>query len=156
MVREGVAEGGSTLLPTGPGPKLQVTVDPSTLLDHYRVLQVPRHADRATLRRAFLRLCKQHHPDTTTLPAAVASERFRRIKAAYTTLQDPAARQRHDAWLRQHYPPAVEPVAVHATEERPVSPERPLSGGEWLALMLLLGALLFCAALAGILFLQQS
>ena len=39
-----------------------------SLLDCYRVLQVPRHADRATLRRAFLRLCKRHHPDTTTLP----------------------------------------------------------------------------------------
>ncbi|MXZ82894.1 MAG: J domain-containing protein [Synechococcus sp. SB0666_bin_14] len=126
------------------------------LLDCYQVLQVPRHADRATLRHAFLRLCKQHHPDTTTLPAAVASERFRAIKAAYATLRDPAARQRHDAWLRQHSPPAVDPLGLQAPEEHPVSPERPLSGGEWLALTLLVCTLLFCTGLASILILQQS
>ena len=83
------------------------------------MLQVPRHADRATLRQAFLRLCKQHHPDTTTLPAAVASERFRMIKMAYATLQDPAARQRHDVRLRQHSPPAVDPVAIETLQEHP-------------------------------------
>ena len=120
------------------------------------MLQVPRHADRATLRRAFLRLCKRHHPDTTTLPAAVASERFRRIKAAYATLRDPAARRRHDAWLQQHSPAAPDPVVRTVGEAYTVSPERPLSGGEWLALLLLVGALLLCATLAGILVLQQS
>lgn len=126
------------------------------VLDYYQVLQVPRHADRATLRHAFLRLCKQHHPDTTTLPAAVASERFRMIKMAYATLQDPAARQRHDAWLRQHSPTAAGPVGIQTVQEHPISPERPLSGGEWLALMLLVCTLLFCAGLASILVLQQS
>lgn len=125
-------------------------------MDCYKVLQVPRHADRAMVRHAFLRLCKQHHPDTTMLPAAVASERFRTIKAAYATLRDPAARQRHDAWLRQHSPPAVGSLGLQAPEERPVSPERPLSGGEWLALTLLVCTLLFCTGLASILILQQS
>ena len=117
------------------------------------MLQVPRHADRATLRHAFLRLCKQHHPDTTTLPAAVASERFRMIKVAYATLQDPAARQRHDAWLEQHSPT---PVGPELPQEHVVSPERPLSGGEWLALTLLVCTLFLCALLASVLVLQQS
>ena len=133
-----------------------ITIDQSTLLDYYRVLQVPRYADRVMLRHAFLRLCKQHHPDTTTLPAAVASERFRMIKTAYATLQDPAARQRHDARLRQHSPIAIGPVGIGTVEEHPISPDRPLSGGEWLALLLLVCTLLFCAGLAGILVLQQS
>ena len=119
------------------------------------MLQVPRHADRATLRQAFLRLCKQHHPDTTALPADVASERFRMIKMAYATLQDPAARQRHDARLRQHSPPSTSSMGLQTLQERPISPDRPLSGGEWLALMLLVCTLLFCAGLAGILVLQQ-
>ena len=121
------------------------------------MLQVPRHADGATLRQAFLRLCKQHHPDTTTLPAAVASERFRLIKMAYATLRDPAARQRHDAWLGQDSSPSTSPVGLDLQtlqEQRPISPDRPLSGGEWLALMLLVCTLLFCAGLAGILVLQ--
>lgn len=126
------------------------------LPDYYQVLQVPRHADRAMLRQAFLRLCKQHHPDTTTLPAAVANERFRRIKTAYATLRDPAARQRHDDRLRQHFPAVVGPMGIGTVEEHPVSPERPLSGGEWLALLLLVCTLLLCAGLASILVLQQS
>ncbi|WP_244892389.1 J domain-containing protein [Candidatus Synechococcus spongiarum] len=121
------------------------------------MLQVPRHADRAMVRQAFLRLCKQHHPDTTPLPPAVASERFRRIKTAYATLQDPAARQRHDAWLQQGSPTTVGPVGIRTVqEERPVSPTRLLSGGEWLALMLLVCTLLFCAGLAVILILRAS
>lgn len=120
------------------------------------MLQVPRHADQAMLRQVFLRLCKQHHPDTTILPAAVASERFRMIKTAYAALQDTAARQRHDAWLRQHSPTTVSPVGMQVVHEHPVSPERPLSGGEWLALLLLAFTLLFCAGLASILALQQS
>ena len=120
------------------------------------MLQVPPHADQATLRQAFLRLCKEHHPDTTTLPAAVASERFRMIKMAYATLRDPAARQRHDAWLGQHSSPALGGKDVETARERPVSPERPLSGGEWLALTLLVCTLLFCGGLAGILVLQQA
>ena len=153
-------------------------VNQVTLLDYYRVLQVPRHADRSMLRHAFFRLCKQHHPDTTTLPAAVASQRFRMIKArpdvgccgvvavasqrfrmikaAYATLRDPAARQRHDAWLRQHFPTAAGGAGVETVGEHPVSPERPLSGGEWLALTLLVCTLLFCGGLAGILVLQQA
>ena len=123
------------------------------------MLEVPRHADGATLRQAFLRLCKQHHPDTTTLPAAVASERFRLIKMAYATLRDPAARQRHDARLGQDSSPSTSPVGLHfqtLQEQHPISPDRPLSGGEWLALMLLVCTLIFCAGLAGILVLQQS
>ena len=131
-------------------------VNQVTLLDYYRVLQVPRHADRSMLRHAFFRLCKQHHPDTTTLPAAVACQRFRMIKAAYATLRDPAARQRHDAWLRQHFPTAAGGAGVETVGEHPVSPERPLSGGEWLALTLLVCTLLFCGGLAGILVLQQA
>lgn len=126
------------------------------LPDYYQVLQVPRHADRVMVRQAFLRLCKQHHPDTTTLPAAVANERFRRIRTAYATLRDPAARQRHDDQLRQHSPVVVGPVGIGTVDEHPVSPERPLSGGEWLALLLLVCTLLFCAGLAGILILQHS
>lgn len=126
------------------------------LPDYYQVLQVPRHADRVMVRQAFLRLCKQHHPDTTTLPAAVANERFRRIRTAYATLRDPAARQRHDDQLRQHSPVVVGPVGIGTVDEHPVSPERPLSGGECLALLLLVCTLLFCAGLAGILILQQS
>ena len=96
---------------------------------------------------------------TPPLPAAVASERFRLIKMAYATLRDPAARQRHDAWLGQDSSPSTSPVGLDLQtlqEQRPISPDRPLSGGEWLALMLLVCTLLFCAGLAGILVLQQS
>ena len=116
---------------------------------------MPQHADQAALRQAFLRLCKQHHPDTTALPADVASERFRMVKMAYATLQDPAARQRHDAWLQERSPLTNDPVGLQTIHEYPVSPERTLSGGEWLALMLLVCTLLLCAGLASILLLQQ-
>jgi len=137
-----------------------MTMDHHSPPDYYRVLQVPPHADGATLRQAFLRLCKHHHPDTTSLPKAVASERFLMIKAAYATLQDPAARHRHDTLLQQHSAAGTGPVAAPGPQEKVlqeqwVSPYRPLSGGEWLALMLLVGALLFCGVLISLVALQH-
>ena len=43
---------------------------------HYERLGVGRGVDAETLRRAFRRLSKSVHPDTTTLPAAEAARQL--------------------------------------------------------------------------------
>lgn len=115
-------------------------------------------ASAQDLRRAFRSLSKQYHPDTTSLPAAEAEPAFQRLQQAYAVLSDPEARRRYDAQLRLAALAAAAAASTRATAlqappARPVpgsggdSARRALSGGEWLALLLLGLALLFSLVL---------
>ena len=100
---------------------------------------MPETASRQELRQAFRGLSKRYHPDTTALPAGEAAAAFQRLQQAYAVLSDPVLRQRYDAQLRPApapVPPSPLPPAAGAVP-RPASVRRDLSGGEWLALLLL-------------------
>jgi hypothetical protein len=95
------------------------------------------------LRRAFRGLSKLYHPDTTLLPAPEAAALFQLLQQAYAVLSDPELRRRYDAELHPVLPQRPPPlVAMAAPAPRRVSVRRDLSGGEWLALLLLGFALL--------------
>lgn len=99
---------------------------------------MPETASRQELRQAFRGLSKRFHPDTTTLPAGEAAAAFQRLQQAYAVLSDPVLRQRYDAQL--HPAPAPVPPSPPrpaGVGPRPASVRRDLSGGEWLALLLL-------------------
>jgi curved DNA-binding protein CbpA len=128
---------------------------------HYQLLQLPMGASAEELRRAFRRLSKQVHPDTTSLPAAEAEQAFRRLQQAYAVLSDPEARRRYDAQLRFAALAAAaaansRAASASAPSGRPAAPRqgpapdsvrRALSGGEWLALLLLALALVLSLVL---------
>jgi DnaJ-class molecular chaperone len=65
------------------------------MADLYAVLGVPPTADARDIRRAYLRLAQQYHPDHDPRPEAAA--KFLEVQAAYEELSDPAKRQRYDA-----------------------------------------------------------
>lgn len=120
---------------------------------HYELLRVAPTASREELRQAFRVLSKRYHPDTTELPATEAERSFLQLRQAYAVLSDPIARQRYDGELRQEA--AVVAMAVSAAAAAPVNASssrseevrRALSGGEWLALLLLGLALVFSLVL---------
>jgi hypothetical protein len=128
---------------------------------HYQLLQVAPTASREELRQAFRQLSKRFHPDTTELPVAEAERAFQQLRQAYAVLSDPAARQRYDGELRHAAIVAAAPnlpstAATMATNPalrarppggRPDGVRRALSGGEWLALLLLGIALVFSLVL---------
>jgi curved DNA-binding protein CbpA len=125
-------------------------------LSHYLLLQVPEEATPEQLRQAFRRLSKRFHPDTTSLPAVEAEQAFQRLQHAYGVLSDPEARRRYDAELRLARLTAVSAAraAAAAPSGVPAPPgpqvpsvRRALSGGEWLALLLLALALVFSLVL---------
>jgi hypothetical protein len=128
---------------------------------HYQLLQLPMGASAQELRRAFRSLSKQYHPDTTNLPAAEAEQAFQRLQQAYAVLSDPEARRRYDAQLRLAALAAAAAAASRAAAAgtaapapqamgaRPDTVRRALSGGEWLALLLLGLALVFSLVLGG-------
>ena len=119
---------------------------------HYALLQLPEEASSEQLRQAFRRLSKCFHPDTTSLPAAEAAQAFRRLQQAYAVLSEPEARRRYDAELRLSRLTAAAAASTVTPAQPPLVPtvpsvRRALSGGEWLALLLLALALVFSLVL---------
>lgn len=66
-------------------------------VDHYLVLGVPRTADAATIRAAYVDLAKKYHPDVAAGNPELAAYNFRQITAAYQILSAPEERARYDA-----------------------------------------------------------
>ncbi len=62
--------------------------------DYYRILGVDRKADDKTIKSAYRRLARKHHPDVAKTKDA--GERFKEISEAYEVLSDPEKRQRYD------------------------------------------------------------
>ncbi len=112
-----------------PGPRINL----------YALLGVKLEASQDELRASFRSLSKRFHPDTTELPAAEASERFRALQDAMAVLSDPEQRRKYDSSLNDLFIDSSK-VLIQQT----IIPERrALSGGELFALLLLGGALVF-------------
>ena len=113
---------------------------------HYDRLGLPISASAEDLRQAFRVLSKRYHPDTTSLPLGEAEAAFQALQHAYGVLSDPEQRRRYDALLlAAQQLPASQPVQRVVLREPEL--RRPLSGGEWLALLLLALAAVFALVL---------
>jgi curved DNA-binding protein CbpA len=113
---------------------------------HYDRLGLPNSASAEDLRQAFRLLSKRYHPDTTTLPLGEAEAAFQALQLAYGVLSDPDQRRRYDALLlTAQQAPAPRPVQRVVLQEPEL--RRPLSGGEWLALLLLALSAVFALVL---------
>ncbi len=69
-------------------------------VDHYLVLGVPRTADAAMIRAAYVDLAKKYHPDVASGNPELAAYNFRQITAAYQVLSNPEDRAGYDARVR--------------------------------------------------------
>ncbi|HRF60355.1 MAG TPA: DnaJ domain-containing protein [Fimbriimonadaceae bacterium] len=90
----------------------------------YELLGVDTHARPQTLRNAYRRLARKHHPDIN--PDPKSHERMAEINAAFETLIDPIKRQEYDALItgasttqsaprhdpREHQAPATVSVRI--------------------------------------------
>eukprot|EP00752_Nemacystus_decipiens_P005240 g4756.t1 len=77
--------------------------------DHYRVLGVARDANHGTIREAYLRLVKKHHPDVSK--GAQSEERFKAIASAWEVMGDKSKRALYDEKM-------ADPGFRHRTEYR--------------------------------------
>lgn len=116
---------------------------------HYQRLGVRPQATPEEIRQAFRRRSKQLHPDTAVLPAAEATRAFTDLQEAYAILSDPDRRRGYDRQLSLATAPPVVVAVPGPLPPRPAetTTRRPLSGGEWFALVLLGGALGFSLVL---------
>ncbi len=117
---------------------------------HYEFLGVSQSADARTLRKAFYRLSKTLHPDTTELPQEHAAHKFRQLYEVYELLSDPIRRKTYDESLRDTLKTRKIFLKQIENQKNTLSKEtliagnrRPLSGGELFSLLLLILSLLF-------------
>jgi len=99
-----------------------------------------------TLKKAFHRLSKALHPDTTSLQMDDAAQKFRKVYEAYELLSDPLRRKAYDKELaNREINTAIASKAFPNNKnlkESFLDNRRPLSGGELFSLLLLCIALI--------------
>ncbi|BAC07671.1 J domain-containing protein [Thermosynechococcus vestitus] len=132
---------------------------------HYDILEVAPTASLAEIRRAYREKSKLYHPDTTTLPLAIAREEFHRLNEAYAVLTNPEQRQWYDLQLRlrsQSKPLSTTAIGASSRAQGSVrstavpTDDRPLSPGELFALFILGLTFVSCLVLAVIVGLSQQ
>lgn len=80
-------------------------------VNHYATLGVKMDADKDTIKKAWRKLAKQHHPDRNS---SGDEAKFKMVVAAYTVLSDPIKRKLHDLSL---------PVTSQTSQTADYSPE---------------------------------
>lgn len=75
-------------------------------MDYYKVLEIPKGAGEADIKKAYRRLSKKYHPDANPGDAQ-AEKRFMEISEAYSVLGDKEKRQAYDR-QRETVPPNKE------------------------------------------------
>src|SRR6267142_278472 len=86
--------------------------------DYYKTLGVDRKADDKSIKSAYRRLARKHHPDVAK--GKENTDKFREIAEAYEVLSDPDKRRRYDTlgpdWQRyaqQGAPTGAAPEGFH-------------------------------------------
>ena len=122
---------------------------------YYELLGVSKSVDAMTLKKAFHRLSKTLHPDTTLLPAEEAKRQFCKVYEAYEVLSDSSKRVIYDReieieLLKAENAYKVNKNSMHSSSQLKHSfldARRPLSGSELFSLFLLCIALLLSVLL---------
>jgi len=125
---------------------------------HYALLGLHPSASALEIRRAYRELSKRYHPDTTDLPAKIATGKFQQINEAYATLSNPERRAAYDQKIGysrvgviQAPPnlnrPGSQKHSQHSSSAYLDPTDRPLSPGEMFALFILGLTFLLCLLL---------
>lgn len=121
---------------------------------YYDLLKLHPSASVQQIRRAYRDLSKLYHPDTTSLPAAVATAQFQQLNEAYATLSSPERRFAYDLKIGYSRVAVIQPPADLDQPNRKyrssayLDPtDRPLSGGELFALFILGLTFIACVGL---------
>ena len=112
--------------------------------DYYKILGVHEKASSHELRKAFCKLTKELHPDTTNLNIEDAKIKLQTVMEAYENLNNPYLRNLHDKEIGQgivNYGETNNQVINTYTSDSKIAnsigDRRPLSNGEMFSLFLL-------------------
>ena len=119
----------------------------------YELLGVSSSANNAELRKAFRKLSKRLHPDTTSLPSVEATRQFQKVCEAYDLLSDPVLRANYDLSIKKENNFSSQDIPSNLRDIEPIQfsksigVRRPLSGGELFSLFLLIISIFLSLAL---------
>ncbi|MBK17146.1 MAG: molecular chaperone DnaJ [Prochlorococcus sp. SP3034] len=112
--------------------------------NYYRILGVHEKASSHELRKAFCKLTKELHPDTTSLNLEDAKIRLQTVLEAYENLNNPSLRNLYDIQLKNNFvkDPQKNNVILNSYSsdsktKNLVGNRRPFSNGEMFSLFLL-------------------
>jgi hypothetical protein len=130
----------------------------SSEITYYALLGLHPSASVIDIRRAYRELSKCYHPDTTELPATVATAKFQQINEAYATLCSPERRLSYDLKIGYSRFGVIQaPKDLNHSVHQPYdfsksmyldASDRPLSGGEIFVLFILGLTIVSCLLLA--------
>jgi curved DNA-binding protein CbpA len=125
---------------------------------YYDLLGVHPSASAIEIRRAYRELSKKYHPDTTILATAIATVKFQALNEAYAAISHPERRSTYDlkigysrVFVAQTPPnfPTLTPRPDHYRSSAYLDPtDRPFSGGEIFAILILGATFIGCLILA--------
>ncbi|NJO02669.1 MAG: J domain-containing protein [Bacteroidia bacterium] len=85
------------------------------LKDYYKILEIPRSAPSDEIRKTYLRLAKQLHPDLNPADNQL-EEKFKEVQEAYQILSDPSKKRQYDyQWNLEHIP-NIPPVNLNKNQ----------------------------------------
>jgi molecular chaperone DnaJ len=86
--------------------------------NYYQILEVSRKASADTIKKAYRKLARKHHPDVNPGDKQ-AEERFKKISEAYEVLSDPKKREVYDTYgtYSENFRPANGPQGPHVDFE---------------------------------------
>ena len=126
--------------------------------NYYALLGVHPSASPIEIRRAYRESSKKYHPDTTTLPTATAKAKFQALNEAYAVVSNPDRRLAYDRQVgysqvllvqpQEHFQSFKPRVDKYRSSAYLDPTDRPLSGGELFALLMLVVTFLGCLVLA--------
>ena len=112
--------------------------------NYYKILGVNEEASPLELRKAFCKLTKELHPDTTSINQDDASSKLQKVLEAYENLHNPTLRNLYDMKLKNTHKNKIEETNDYElySNNRKVSyvvgQRRPFSNGEMFSLLLLI------------------
>ena len=128
--------------------------------NYYKILGVHEKASSHELRKAFCKLTKELHPDTTSLNLDDAKIKLQIVLEAYENLNNPYLRNIHDNKIqngltskKKYKKPIVNTYKADSKIANSIGDRRPFSNGEMFSLLLLVivifACLLFAVLFAG-------
>ena len=112
--------------------------------NYYKILGVHEKASNHELRKAFCKLTKELHPDTTSLNIEDAKIKFQVVLEAYENLNNPMLRDIYDTQLKnkllkekQQNSIILNSYSSDSETKNLIGNRRPFSNGEMFALFLL-------------------
>tara|TARA_Y100001978_G_scaffold167949_1_gene156240 strand:- start:17465 stop:17911 length:447 start_codon:yes stop_codon:yes gene_type:complete len=126
--------------------------------NYYKILGVHEKASNHELRKAFCKLTKELHPDTTSLNLDDAKIKLQTVLEAYENLNNPYLRHLYDSKLnkvlisdKQLSNQSTNSYTSDSKIANSIGDRRPLSNGEIFSLFLL-GLVIFVSLIFAILF----